>query len=119
MRDISDRKLAEESSCRGAAPLETLNRTGALLAAELDLQRLVQAVTDAATEMTGARFGAFFYNVTGEGGERYMLHTLSGVPREVFERFGMPRNTAVFGPTFRGEARGAHRRRDPRSSLRA
>jgi light-regulated signal transduction histidine kinase (bacteriophytochrome) len=28
---------------------------------------------------------------------------LSGVPREAFENFPMPRNTHVFGPTFRGE----------------
>ena len=34
--------------------LETLNRTGAALAAELNLDRLVQMVTDAAVELTGA-----------------------------------------------------------------
>ena len=43
--------------------LETIIRIGQLLSAELDQQRLVQAVTDAATELTGARFGSFFYNV--------------------------------------------------------
>jgi PAS domain S-box-containing protein len=32
-----------------------------------------------------------------------MLYTLSGVPREAFENFPMPRATDVFGPTFRGE----------------
>ena len=32
-----------------------------------------------------------------------MLYTLSGVPREKFSKFPMPRNTAVFGPTFKGE----------------
>jgi signal transduction histidine kinase/CheY-like chemotaxis protein len=32
-----------------------------------------------------------------------MLYTLSGVPREKFAGFPMPRNTDVFGPTFRGE----------------
>jgi light-regulated signal transduction histidine kinase (bacteriophytochrome) len=32
-----------------------------------------------------------------------MLYTLSGVPREAFAGFPMPRNTDVFGPTFRGE----------------
>jgi len=31
-----------------------------------------------------------------------MLYTLSGAPRSAFESFGMPRNTAVFDPTFRG-----------------
>ena len=37
-------------------------------------------------------FGAFFYNVLDSAGESYMLYTLSGVPREKFERFPMPRN---------------------------
>ena len=33
-----------------------------------------------------------------------MLYTLSGVPREAFSKFPMPRNTAVFAPTFRARA---------------
>jgi signal transduction histidine kinase/CheY-like chemotaxis protein len=31
-----------------------------------------------------------------------VLYTLSGAPRESFEKFGLPRNTPVFDPTFRG-----------------
>jgi PAS domain S-box-containing protein len=88
-RDISDR--------------ETLNRIGRTLTAELDLERVVQAVTDAATGVSGAQFGAFFYNRKNEAGESYMLYALSGVPREAFARFPMPRNTAVFEKTFKGE----------------
>ena len=61
------------------------------------------AVTDAGVEVTGAQFGAFFYNVVDPQGESYMLYALSGVPREAFSAFPMPRNTAVFGPTFAGE----------------
>lgn len=83
--------------------VETINRIGQLLSAELDLQNLVQAVTDAATELTGAQFGSFFYNVLNEDGASYMLYTLSGVPREAFSNFPMPRATELFGPTFRGE----------------
>lgn len=83
--------------------LELLNKVGTAVAAELDLDRAVQVVTDAATELTGAAFGSFFYNVLDEVGESYMLYTLSGVPRDAFSRFPMPRNTAVFAPTFNGE----------------
>jgi signal transduction histidine kinase/ActR/RegA family two-component response regulator len=83
--------------------LETLNRVGSMLAAELDLEKIVQAVTDAATELTGAQFGAFFYNVVDERGQAYQLYTLSGVPREAFAGYPMPSATALFGPTFRGE----------------
>ena len=53
--------------------------------------------------MTGAKFGAFFYNVINEQGEAFLLYTLSGAPREAFEKFGLPRNTAIFNPTFTGQ----------------
>ena len=55
--------------------LEVLNRTATTLAIELELEPLVQAVTNAATELTGAKFGAFFYNVTNKAGESYLLYT--------------------------------------------
>lgn len=86
-----------------AHSLEILNRVGATVAAELDLERTVQIVTDAAKELTGAAFGSFFYNVVNDKGESYMLYALSGVPREAFSKFPMPRNTAIFAPTFGGE----------------
>jgi signal transduction histidine kinase len=45
-----------------------------------------------------------------------MLYTLSGVPKEAFSNFPMPRNTKVFGPTFAGEGvvRSADITKDPR-----
>jgi PAS domain S-box-containing protein len=86
-----------------ARTLEILNRVGEALAVELDLQRLVQTVTDAGVELAGAQFGAFFYNTVDARDESYTLYALSGASREAFEKFPMPRNTAVFGPTFRGE----------------
>lgn len=94
---------ARAAADRNAAELETLNQVAISLSAETDLQKLVQIVTDAGTKLSGAAFGAFFYNVTGPKGDDYTLYTLSGVPREAFAKFPMPRNTAVFGPTFRGE----------------
>lgn len=84
--------------------LEIINSTGALVASELNLDKLVQAVTDAGVRIVGAQFGAFFYNVVAASGEQYMLYSLSGVPREAFANFPMPRNTAVFAPTFDGTA---------------
>ena len=97
------RKQVEAELREQTEVVEAINRIGQMLTAELDLNRLVQAVTDVATELAGAQFGSFFYNVLDERGESYMLYTLSGVPREAFATFPMPRNTAVFGPTFRGE----------------
>jgi PAS domain S-box-containing protein len=97
------RRQADETAEEEARTLEILNRVGSIVAAELDLERAVQAVTDAATQLTGAAFGSFFYNVLDEHGESYMLYTLSGASREAFSKFPLPRNTAVFGPTFNGE----------------
>jgi len=103
VEDISERRRAEEALEAERSYLETLNRVGSALAGELDLERVVQAVTDAAVELTGAQFGACVYRVADAAGESYMLFTLSGAERSQFEQFGMPRNTKVFGPTFAGE----------------
>jgi signal transduction histidine kinase len=95
-------RAAEERLREEAQLVETLHRIGAGLAAEFDLDRIVQTVTDESTRLTGAQFGAFFYNVVNEKGEAYTLYTISGVPREHFSKFPMPRNTLVFDPTFKG-----------------
>ncbi|MGC4072813.1 MAG: PAS domain S-box protein [Nibricoccus sp.] len=102
-RDISRRKATESALTRRTHTLEVLNRVGEALVAERDVEKIVQSVTDAAREITGAKFGAFFYNTVNEQGESYTLYTLSGVSRDAFANFPMPRNTEVFGPTFRGE----------------
>ena len=109
MLDITERKYREDERTTllqreqtARAESETLNRVGRLLAAELDFKKLVQTVTDAGTEISGAMFGAFFYNVQDAAGGSYTLYTLSGVPREAFEKFPQPRNTPIFEPTFHG-----------------
>jgi PAS domain S-box-containing protein len=84
--------------------LELLNRTGVALAAELDLDRLVQTVTDAGVEIIGAAFGAFFYTATDDSGAKFILYSLSGAPREAFANFPIPRRTEIFAPTFDGTA---------------
>ena len=114
--ELSERQRVEKALREHTEVVETINRVGHTLAAELDLHKLVQAVTDAATALTGAQFGAFFYNVSDARGESYMLYTLSGVPREQFAQFPIPRNTALFEPTFRGMGlvRCADVKQDPR-----
>lgn len=104
VRDVTERRASEERARNEAQTLELLHQTGAALAAELNLDALLQRVTDAATQLTGAHFGAFFYNGTDEQGDAYLLYALSGASREAFERLGHPRPTAVLGPTFKGGA---------------
>ena len=119
-RDVSALRAVEAERVRlleeNVAITQTLSQVGAVVASDLDRDKVVQAVTDAATELTAAQFGAFFYNVIGAAGESYMLYTISGVPREAFEKFPMPRNTEVFEPTFKGTGvvRSADITQDPR-----
>jgi PAS domain S-box-containing protein len=103
-RDISAQLTAQQSAQKYTERLEIMNMVMGSISEELDLNKILQKVTDATTNSTGAKFGAFFYNKTDDQGESYMLYTLSGAPREAFERFGMPRNTAVFHPTFAGQS---------------
>jgi PAS domain S-box-containing protein len=103
LRDRSEQRAAEESAQEERRLLEVLNRAGSALAAETDLHELVQIVTDAGVELTGAEFGAFFYNVQDDKDQTLTLYALSGAPVGAFSKFPMPRNTGVFGPTFRGE----------------
>ena len=93
--DITTQKKSERH-------LRILNDTGASVARERDLEKIVQIVTDVGVELCGAQFGAFFYNVLTPDGGSYMLYALSGAPRSAFENFPMPRATAVFEPTFLG-----------------
>ncbi len=95
LRDISARKKAERH-------LKIMNETGAVVAAELNLEKIVQTVTDAGVELSGAQFGAFFYNVLDAQGGSYMLYALSGAPRSAFDEYPMPRATEIFKPTFLG-----------------
>ena len=101
--DITEEKAVETALRQKSTALQILNETSSAISGNLDLKAIVQTITDAGVRLSGAEFGAFFYNVQDEAGERYTLYTLSGAPYEAFSAFPMPRNTAVFGPTFAGE----------------
>ena len=106
-RDITDRRRTEDALRDERHVLELLNRVGRMIASTLDLQMLVQAVTDATTTLSGAQLGAFFFKpneaTEGTGGEneakvvRYRLFASSGVPREDLEIAGQTLVTPLFG----------------------
>jgi signal transduction histidine kinase/DNA-binding response OmpR family regulator len=128
MKDMRERAGAERQTLLASAQaarreaeekteiVETINRIGQRLAAQTDLTTLVQSFTDEATRLAGAQFGAFFYNLVDDKGGSYTLYTIAGVSRSEFEKFPLPRNTALFAPTFHGEriVRIDDVRRDPR-----
>ena len=82
---------------------EAISHVGSQLAAELDPGRLVQSFLEAVTLLTGAAYGAYFENVAAEGEPSWRLASLVGAPIEAFTRFGLPRATALFSPTFGAE----------------
>lgn len=101
-RDITRQKETEMLLRQHAERLELIDTIGKTVFSTFNVQDIIQNVTDATTKISGAEFGAFFYNMIDAHGETYMLFGLSGAPREAFEKFGMPRNTEVFKTTFTG-----------------
>lgn len=102
-RNISERLIAQQMLKENAERQETLNELGKTISESLDTEVILQRVIEATTKIIGARFGAFFYNTVDESGESYNLSAFWGASREAFEKFGMPRNTEVFHPTFSGK----------------
>jgi PAS domain S-box-containing protein len=102
--DVTERRHAELHLADERRHVEALREIGSALSGELDLRSIVQVLTDLTTSLCGADFGAFFYNTVDADGESFLLFTLSGAPVEAFNRFGLPRNTAIFAPTFAGAA---------------
>lgn len=99
IQDITAKNAAERAIRTQRRRFEALNEVALTVAGDLALEKVVQRVTDVATELTGARYGAFFCSVTN--GEELVPHTFSGVPPAAVEEFGVSRNTAVFEPIFR------------------
>ena len=102
IRDISDRKHADERLREEIRVNETLQRLSLSFATERDQDTLLQLITDTATVLCDAEFGAFFFNAANAQQESYLLYTLSGAQREAFGSFPMPRKTPLFEPTFEG-----------------
>jgi len=100
-REVVRRSRLEETLRDESRVLEAVNRTGQVLASTLDLATLSQAITDAGTELSGARYGAFFHNADGER-ERMRLYALSGAAREHFEQIGPPPSAEIFRLVMQG-----------------
>ncbi|MDB5948462.1 MAG: two-component hybrid sensor and regulator [Massilia sp.] len=76
--DVDQVKRVQQALRDESNVLELLNSTGSALARQRDLRSLLQTVTDAATGISGARAGAFFYYGADGAGAPFTLHTVSG-----------------------------------------
>jgi len=115
-RDISDQIRAERETQQHLRNLELLLSVGKTISEKLDLQSILQKLTDITTNLTGAEFGAFFYNTVDGKSEPHLLFTLSGIPGQTFEKSGMKLNMELFQETFKSEDifRSDNIRQDPR-----
>jgi PAS domain S-box-containing protein len=92
--DITARKETEAALREETRILELLNQTGQTLASTLQLEALVQAVTDAATQICGAESGAFFFNSPSDASGTHLLSLLSAAPDSAFATLGALRATS-------------------------
>jgi len=95
--DVDQVKRVQEALRDQTAVLELVNRTGSALASTRDLHPLLQEVTDAATRISGARFGAFCYHGADGHGKARMLHMLSSDAPAGCASFGRPRDGVLPG----------------------
>jgi len=101
-RDITDRRRAEEALRDERHVLEILNLTGAAIASTLDLQTLLQTVTDAATTLSNAELGVCFYNSEGNSKDVYRLYASAGLQRDNAQNIGHALSQPLLGPASRG-----------------
>jgi PAS domain S-box-containing protein len=103
--DVDQVKRAEQALRDESHVLELLNSTGSALASTRDLRSLLQAATDAATGIAGARTGAFLYHGPDtHDGNIFSLYTVSGASPGAFEAFGEPGASGLFSPGPLGES---------------
>jgi signal transduction histidine kinase/ActR/RegA family two-component response regulator len=111
LRKLVERRKEGDSGRQLEPELETLNRLGLALAGQLDMGKLVKAVTDAGVAITGAACGAFLYR----DGSDQATHHVSGAPPEAFVDFPLFQDAAAFGSPFLGAvSRSDDLERDPR-----
>jgi len=100
---LAREQQAREDLDHAMRRVDLMHSIGRSVLRRLEIDEIVGMVIEAAVELTPAAFGAFFYNVEDEEGQKYGLYRVAGVDPSAFESFDMPRNTAVFAPTFAGE----------------
>lgn len=95
-RDITRKKHYEES-------LNLIHELGKSINAQLNVNVILQIVSDAATRISNAAFGFFLYNNVNNHGESVLISTVSGSltdKQEEFKVFARP--STIFQSAFNG-----------------
>jgi PAS domain S-box-containing protein len=82
-----ERKRGDERLREEGAALETVTRLSSMSSGTLDVDKLIQELTDAATKLANAQFGTFFYHSRDGQGQGYRSYTSAGTSRDTF---GLP-----------------------------
>lgn len=88
--DVDQVKRVQQALRDESNVLELLNSTGSALARQRDLHSLLQTVTDAATGISGARCGAFFYHGRDGHGTPFTVTTRAGAACDELARILPP-----------------------------
>ncbi len=75
-----DRRRSDERHREKSSALETVNRLSPTFSGMLDVDRLIQELTDAATKLADAQMGTFFFH--GRDGEGYKSYTSKSASRD-------------------------------------
>ena len=102
-RDVTERSRLMAAAAEHATNTEKLGEVGAVVASTLDRETIIQKVTDIATELTHAQFGAFFYNVTDPKSGDATCCIRCRVPHAKRLRSSRIRVRRPVRPTFHGE----------------
>lgn len=100
--EAAERQRIEETLSEETQTLEMLNRLSKLLSSSLDVDAIVRQTTEVLTMLTDAQYGAFYYNRLDEEGKYYDSYTLSSITPAAQKSFIVPRQTALFANTFKG-----------------
>jgi len=101
-RDITDRRRTEQALRDERHVLEILNLTGSAIASTLDLQTLIQTVTDATSTLSGAELGVCFYSSEGNSVSDSRLSAAAGLRREDAHTFDRALCQPLFGSPTKG-----------------
>lgn len=99
-RDITEQLQKQKALQQYSHRLEILNALGTRISAKLDEASIVQLVTNATTEITGAAFGAFFTHKSDEQGKPYRMEVLSGASKELLKTTEVQKNTKLLKQVF-------------------
>ena len=102
IRDMTRHRMAESQLREEREALAIINEVGRLLSAELNLDVLIQEVTDAATALTGADMGAFFFNASDGRGDPESFYALAGKVRADITGDPSSHTTGLLDATFEG-----------------